>query len=274
LRKHSLLVRRSQLLLILTLGSLLSLLLVRSFATTWPGPIARLSNQEKLEFAVSSDQLIDLVTIIRFGYTTDADGALAPYIHVHPVRWFNGSAKYSTIRVYADPVALGRFYVVHSWALPQPGAAILIASTHHGKTYADQGPWAYMGGIIQATPEQIELVEAQVSRARQRQSIAGLAAVPPTVLVGRFTDQVSCAIDEHESVCSQVAVDSVTTGDVSEHEIVEISMDRVPGLLPAMELLQLLQILIVVYLLQKRNHFRVRAHHIPPHPATPAPFRK
>jgi hypothetical protein len=192
----------------------MAVLPVTAPATPWPEPLPALSDEEKVELAVSTGAGVGLVRIDRAGQGRDVDGSPLAYIDVHPMRWFVGFADRSPTRIYANPTERNALSAIEQWPSDQRGAAIVTAYTREGRTYLSPSSWSYRAGLSVADAEYVEYLGPAVQRARDNQAIEGLAQRASTIVIGFVESSTACECEGQRVSCLVVRLSSVLGGPV------------------------------------------------------------
>jgi hypothetical protein len=192
---------------------------VVSFATPWPEPLPALSDEQKVELAVSTGAGIGLVRIDHVGQGRDVDGSTLAYIDVHALRWFVGFTDRSPTRIYANPSERNGLSAIDKWPSDRRGAAIVTAYSRGGRTYLSPSSWSYRAGLTAADAEVVEYLGPAVQRARDGQTLEGLTERASTIVIGFVENSTACECEGQRVSCLVVRLSSVLGGPVHSSKL-------------------------------------------------------
>jgi hypothetical protein len=188
-------------------------------ATAWPEPLPVLSDEEKVELAVSTGEGIGLVRIDRVGQGRDLDGSSLAYIDVRALRWYVGPTELSFTRIYANPAERNGLSAIERWPSDRRGAAIVTTYSRGGRTYLGASSWSYRAGLSEADAEYVEYLGPAVQRARDSQTIEGLTARASTIVIGFVEGSAACECAGQRVSCLTVRLSSVLGGPVHSNRL-------------------------------------------------------
>jgi hypothetical protein len=186
---------------------------IRVGATTWPAPVTPLTDDDKMDFAVSGGHLPVLVSVEAIRDSADADGVLIHWMSVQPLRWYRGNRGHLPVRIVFPPVAQGLFAELASWMEEGAVTAVMFPYERDGQLFASAGPSLPGGGMLRPEGRGLPELEAEVGRGIERTTPEGLERRSDLVLVGHVLDSDhTCEFQGRQIGCTRVAVDSVVAG--------------------------------------------------------------
>ncbi len=192
--------------------SVLPLLILSAAATSWPETPRPLSDEDRLELAVSADRSIGIVRVVRCRYGVEVDGRDTDVLDVIPVRWYNGGAGSAPLQLYSESV-LENFSDVAKWLAATDSTAIVVTLKLHGRWFVRRSPNAYGGGVSPATKENRALLESRMKRVTMGLGLGGLTQRSDLIVVGRPGPGAKrCGGAGKPMVCHEVEVDSIVSG--------------------------------------------------------------
>lgn len=187
---------------------------LQAHATLWPPPIRALTEDERVELAVSASHLIGVGEAESVADSLDREGTLWQWMVFQPRRWLKGDGGSRRVRVYFSQITDIGHRRIEAWTLPAR-CLVFVQRRADGLLVLLEVPDIPGDGILRLGAEGDTSQETVVLRGVARETPEAIARRSSLVVVGRTTPGlVNCEVNGHIARCAQVEVDSVIAGQL------------------------------------------------------------